>query len=136
MPPSPGNSQKVMIVELCRRRQFIANVAATWVDQQVSDVLANYGPNVESLRIYAYGEDFAAGFQYRVNGEYTNDGTNWTAFVSSVLPGVAAAGNYVGNPYSTTSDFGLNLRFKVGTQATSGGTGGTLTLFLAITFKS
>jgi hypothetical protein len=97
----------------------------------LSSVLTHLGPQLESLAVHSFGESFGSGFQWRVQGQYSLNGIDYADFASDVVSGVSAEGNAISAAYTTVTDFGLHLRFRIGCQATAGGTAGILSAVLS-----
>jgi len=127
--------EKIVTIVLCDRKECIVNAVTTYQGVIVGNV-DDSGPHIDSLRVYATGQTFAAGFKYKVTGEHSYDGSTWTAFAGDVFAEINAVGNVVGAVYSTTSDFGPHMRFTLQTYANVAGTGGTISLMLALRFAT
>lgn len=107
-------TRRILLLPLCVDRLFNTDGAGDFVFD-VGDVEAQeVGPYIEDVVISAYGKAFSQYFTYKVVGEFSNDGgASWKAFAGSVLPTQSAGGHVNGNPYTTRTDFGLRVRFRI-----------------------
>ena len=126
----------VRMVPLCKERLFNTNGTGSYVlirvgPQQVWGI----GPLLDGIIVYATLRDKSANFEYKVVGEWSNDGETWTAFGADIIGPTTANGQVVSAKFSTALDFGLYVRLLVAVKPTTGTTIETGVLSLTAGFQ-
>jgi hypothetical protein len=128
----PGG-QKVILVELCDERSFTTLGGGAYANSIVGPVLKDMGPFIEDIVVHANGRNFSTNFKYKILGQYSYDGETWTNFASDVLSEQTTTGTKISSAYSTRTDLGLRIRFKIGVNDTAAAKEtGTLSVTVAI----
>lgn len=127
----PGN-QKVLFVELCDERTWNTIGSASYNNFIVGPILKDVGPLVEDIVVHALGRNFSTNFKYKVIGQYSYDGETWTTFAADLLSEQTTTGAKISSAYSTRTDFGLRIRFKIGVNDTGAKETGTLSVMIAV----
>ncbi len=129
----------VRMVTLFKERLFTTNGTGSYVLVRVSPKqLENIGPFLDGIIAYAICRDKSANFEFKLIGEWSNDGETWSAFGGDIVPATTANGQVVSANYTTAQDFGLYVRFLVGVKPSTGTAieTGVLTLALGLQLKS
>ena len=72
------------------------------------------GPALEDIQVRWSSSSFTTNFQWRVEGEYSNDGENWVSMGATTLMGEdGTSGSVNGSAVTDRTKFGRDLRFTV-----------------------
>ena len=123
---------RVILVEICTELQFITSGSGSYVARPIGPVLSGLGPWIQDLVVHANGRAFSTNFAYKVTAERSYDGETWSAFSGEVLSEQTTTGYKVSSAYTTRTDFGLMVRFKVETDDAGAKEVGTLSITVAV----
>jgi len=124
--------QKVLLVELCDEEPFTTIGTTTYTYHIRGGVLRDVGPSIEDIVVHANGRNFSSVFKYKVIGQYSYDGETWTDFAADLLTQQTTSGAKIGSAYSTRTDFGLRIRFKVAVIDAGAKENGVLSVTVAV----
>lgn len=123
---------RVITVEICEELTFTSAGTGAYVSKPIDPVLDGLGPEIQDLVVHVLGRAFSANFKYKVTAERSYDGEVWTAFAAELLSEQTTTGYKTSSAYSTRTDFGLLIRFKVETSDAGAKEIGTLSITVAI----
>jgi hypothetical protein len=128
-----AGNQKILMIELCDERAFTTLGSGAYANSIVGPQLKGVGPFVEDLVVHANGRNFSTNFKYKIIGQYSYDGETWTTFAGDLLSEQTTTGAKISSAYSTRTDFGLRIRFKIGVNDTGAAKEtGTLSVTIAV----
>ena len=119
-------------VELCSRRLFGTTDDTNYIYSLVGPVLVDVGPNIQEIVAHWKGESFGSGFTFQIAAEWSFDGEQWEAFTGALASGITSPTPDISSPYTTRTDFGRYIRFKIGVKHVTASTTGTLSVFVAL----
>ena len=129
----------VKFIEVFSERSFTTNATGAYILIRVlEDELKDVGPYIDGLIAYTVLRDKSANFEYKIVGEWSNDGETWTAFGADIIGPTAINGQVVSANYTTALDFGRHIRIMVAVKPTTGTTieNGVLSLSIGLQLKS
>lgn len=128
-----GGNDRVLFLELCRDQLFTTAGGAGYVAHLLVNAPPGLPPYIQDIVGHAYGRAFSSNFKYKVTGDKSYDGMDWTAFNTTVLTEQTSGGTKISStPHSDRSDYGLHIRFRVEVNDTGSRESGVLSVVLAI----
>jgi len=111
----------VRMVPLLKEKLLTTNGTGSYVLMRIGpQQLWGIGPLLDGITLYGILRDKSANFEYKVVGEWSNDGETWTAFGGDILGPTSANGQVVSAEFTVALDFGLYVRLMVGVKPTTG----------------
>lgn len=122
----------MIVIELCSEEQFTSNGTSTYVGRPIGAAIDGGGPGIQDIVVHVLGRAFSTGFKYKVTAERSYDGETWSAFSSDLLGEQTTTGYKISSAYSTRTDMGLMIRFKIETSDSGAKEIGVLSVSVAI----
>lgn len=117
---------------LCDEETYTSTGQSTYVGRPVGPVLDGLGPHVQDIVVHVLGRAFSTGFKYKVTAERSYDGETWSPFSADVLTEQTTTGYKISSAFSTRTDLGLMIRFKIEVSDSGSKEVGTLSATVAI----
>ena len=120
--PSGNSGQKVLVVPAFYKMQLQTDgtTTATYIDLDLPSV-TDLGPYLESVTAHTMTENKTANFTWRMVFYWSMDGRQWNpATPIDLFSGIAANGSVIQTAYTTTTNFGVKLRFAIAVVNASG----------------
>ena len=115
--------QKVVLIPLFYKKQLQTDgtTTFTYIDVDVPQA-AEYGPYLESIVAYTTTESKTANFSWKIGFFWSLDGRRWNPASTPIdlFSAITSNADTIQTAYSTTTNFGLKMRFVVATANTSG----------------
>lgn len=137
MPIRPTN--KISVVFLCLNLPAPSNVTTAWVYSTLDLPEAmDWGPFLEGITAHTDTQGATTTHEWKVVVYTSIDGRNWSNPIDLFTAIAAGSGYAIQTEYTTTSNFGLKMRFAIASRTSSAGgiQSATVTCALAFRFKS
>lgn len=118
--------------------QTDGTTTVTYIDLDLPDII-ELGPYLESITAHTSTENKTTNFTWRISFYWSVDGRRWNPTTPiDLFSGIAANGDVIQTAYSTTTNFGLKMRFCIAVANASGTAveRAVCSCALAFTFKS
>jgi len=131
--------RKVLLFVLADDEPLTTDGLTTWRSVIIKSPppLNRLGPFIEALKVHWYGTGFTNSFEARVVSEFSTTGELWAAPVQ-ILPPETTDSQLISAPYTTETQFGLNMRVSIQTKNGTAGNveSGRVTAILEVVLKS
>ena len=113
-------SDKVKVVPACFKKQVQTDgtTSPSHIDLEL-DVALGFGPYLESIQVHTATENRTANFAWNLVFWWSLDGRQWGTPID-LFTGVTADGAVIQLPYTTATEFGMQMRYGLAVWNTSG----------------
>jgi hypothetical protein len=116
--------QKTLIVPFATCRPFSVPGTGTAFDYfELDEELGGVrllGPMFESITAHTYTHIRTTNGRWKVVFWWSYDGNTWNNPQEDVCPEISTLGQAIHNPYTTTSKFGIHMRYGIGVRSSTG----------------
>ena len=116
--------QKVILLPLFYKKQLQTDGTTTfsYMDVELPQA-AEYGPYLDSIVAYTTTENKTNNFSWKISFYWSNDGRRWNPINNipvDLFSAITANADTIQPAYSTSTTFGLKMRFVVSVANTGG----------------
>ena len=116
-------TQKVVVLPLFYKKQLQTDGTTTfsYIDIELPQAY-EWGPYLESITAHCTTENRTTNFSWKISFFWSTDGRRWnpTSTPLDLFSAVSSNTDTIQTPYTTTSTFGLKMRYVISVANTSG----------------